>query len=31
MCKFKIDKTTYSKSYSGTTYDNSKNKPLSYP
>ena len=31
MYKFKIDKTTYSKSQSGTMYDDSKNKPSLYP
>ena len=30
-CKFKINKTTYSKSESRTTYDVSKNKPSVYP
>ena len=30
MSKFKIDKTTYSKSQFRTTYDVSKNKPLVY-
>ena len=29
-CKFKIDKTTYSKSWSRATYDVSKNRPLVY-
>ena len=31
MCKFKIDKITYSESQSRETYDVSKNKPLLYP
>ena len=31
MCKFEIDKITYSKSLSRTTYAVSKNKPLVYP
>ena len=31
MCKFKIDKITYSKSWSRTTHDDSKNKPSLYP
>ena len=31
MCKFKIDKTTYFKWLSRTTYDSSKNKPSLYP
>ena len=30
-CKFKIDKITYSKSQSRTTYDDSKNNPSLYP
>ena len=30
-CKFKIDKTAYSNSYSRTTYEITKNKPLVYP
>ena len=28
MCDFKVDKITYSKSHSITTYGNSKNNPL---
>ena len=31
MCNFKVGKTTYLKSQSITTYDDSKNKPLFYP
>ena len=30
-CRFKIDKITYSKSYSRIPYEVSKNKPLFYP
>ena len=31
MCKFKIDKITYSKSWSRTTHEDNKNKPSLYP